>query len=226
MIRPVPIEQAEITRMAKNVKRAPFSRRVKNSTEIFYEWAGYIKTSALQPLFAVCASTKPVVVTEKGEPVCQLARELLLRIPGTIPIPGTILMSRMVLARLTVLAALAVSFAGVTIVQSAPLTGWQEKQQPKTGSAKTDQKAKASSLTGCVDQQEGRYILVDDHGLNKIADLEAEGFPTEGFAKHVGHKVTVRGISSTSGTVPTFKVRTVETISETCAPQQSQGKDH
>jgi hypothetical protein len=29
-----------------------------------------------------------------------------------------------------------------------------------------------------------------------MADLEADGFPTEGFAKHMGHKVTVRGTSN------------------------------
>jgi hypothetical protein len=54
--------------------------------------------------------------------------------------------------------------------------------------------------------------------LAPIADLEAVGFPTEGFAKHVGHKVTVKGASTPSSARPVFKVRTVETVSETCAP--------
>jgi hypothetical protein len=53
--------------------------------------------------------------------------------------------------------------------------------------------------------------------------LVADGFPTEGFAKHVGHKVTVRGISSSGGTRPAMKVRSIETVSDNCAPQQ-QGK--
>jgi hypothetical protein len=80
-----------------------------------------------------------------------------------------------------------------------------------------------SSLTGCIDQQEGQYVLVDDRSLAPIADLIAEGFPTEGFAKHVGHKVTVRGTTNSGGSRTSIKVRTIETLSETCAPQQ-QGK--
>jgi hypothetical protein len=75
-----------------------------------------------------------------------------------------------------------------------------------------------------VDQQEGHYILVDDRNLNPVADLEADGFPTEGFAKHVGHKVTVRGTSSSGGTRPVFKVRSIETLSESCTPAPQSDK--
>ena len=85
----------------------------------------------------------------------------------------------------------------------------------------SQQEKGVKTLAGCVDQQEGRYVLVDDRGLNKITELEADGFPTEGFAKHVGHKVVVRG-TSTAGDKPLFKVRAVETVSETCAPANNQ----
>jgi hypothetical protein len=51
-----------------------------------------------------------------------------------------------------------------------------------------------------------------------LANLEADGFPTEGFAKHLGHKVTVQGTSVPNGNRPVFKVRSIETISDTCAP--------
>jgi hypothetical protein len=91
---------------------------------------------------------------------------------------------------------------------------------------KQDQKAKQSkakdggaSLTGCVDEQDGRYVMINGETRDLIADLEAEGFETEGFAKHVGHKVTVRGTSSPGTSRPLFKVRSIETVSETCAPQ-------
>src|ERR1019366_135581 len=80
------------------------------------------------------------------------------------------------------------------------------------------QAAPGASLSGCIDQQEGHYVLVDDRNLSPVADLEADGFPTEGFAKHMGHKVTVRGTSNSGSTRPVFKVRSIETISETCAP--------
>jgi hypothetical protein len=61
--------------------------------------------------------------------------------------------------------------------------------------------------------------------MNPVANLEADGFETEGFAKHVGHKVTVRGTSNPGGAVPVFKVRSIETVSDACAPQQQQGKE-
>lgn len=110
--------------------------------------------------------------------------------------------------------------ATLTTGHSAP---WEDQSEQKQNPPKKGQRAKADSLTGCIDQQEGHYVLVDDRKLLAIATLEADGFPTEGFAKHVGHKVTVRGISSSGGDLPHFKVRGIETVSDTCAPQQ-QGK--
>ena len=87
---------------------------------------------------------------------------------------------------------------------------------------KTDPQAKPepkgqTSLTGCVDEQEGQWVLVNDQTMAIIANLAADGFPTEGFAKHVGQKVTVRGTASSTGSRPLFKVRSIETISETCS---------
>jgi hypothetical protein len=95
-----------------------------------------------------------------------------------------------------------------------------QQEQPKAQKKSPPKKAAQASLSGCVDQQDGKYILIHDQTRNPIANLEADGFETEGFAKHVGHKVTVRGTSNPSGTDrPVFKVRSVEMISETCGPQ-------
>jgi hypothetical protein len=80
-------------------------------------------------------------------------------------------------------------------------------------------KATVSSLTGCVDEQEGNYVLLSDRTMNPIANLEPDGFPKEGFAKHVGHKVTVRGTSSAQEPLPLMKVRSIETVAESCTPQ-------
>jgi hypothetical protein len=96
---------------------------------------------------------------------------------------------------------------------SAPFQADQQKN-----ARQNDAKPSGTSLTGCVDEQDGRYILTDDRELTPIANLEADGFPQEGFAKHLGHKVTVRGTSSPGDPRPTFKVRSITTISETCAP--------
>jgi len=111
------------------------------------------------------------------------------------------------LAAIVFLSAQSICVAAISTPQQ------QEKQsdtQKKTGN---------TALTGCVDEQDGHYVLVDDRTLTPIASLEADGFPTEAFAKHMGHKVTVRGISSSGTGRLIFRVRTVDTVSDTCAPQ-------
>jgi hypothetical protein len=92
------------------------------------------------------------------------------------------------------------------------------KQQEKKKSKQAE-----STLTGCVDEQDGQYILISDRTRSPIADLVADGFPTEGFAKHLGHTVTVRGISNPGGARPVFRVRGIQPVSDTCGPQHSAG---
>jgi hypothetical protein len=98
----------------------------------------------------------------------------------------------------------------------------QKKEQPKQSNEKSaDRKAEASSLTGCVDEQDGKYVLIHDQTRDLIATLEADGFPAEGFARHLGHKVTVRGTSSPGGANrPVFKVRSVDSLSDSCGSQE------
>jgi len=97
------------------------------------------------------------------------------------------------------------------------IAGSQEQPKSSPKATKSAPQGQQSSLTGCVDEQEGKWVLVSDQSMAVIANLAADGFPTEGFAKHVGHKVTVRGTASSDGSRPLFKVRSIETISETCA---------
>ncbi len=113
---------------------------------------------------------------------------------------------------------LALLAAAPPIVISAPIEAGQQDTAPKQ--EKAPAKPSDASLTGCVDEQNGHYILTDDKEMTPIANLEADGFAQEGFAKHLGHKVTVRGTSSPGDPRPTFKVRSITTVSETCAPQQ------
>jgi len=98
----------------------------------------------------------------------------------------------------------------------------EKKQDQKKGAAKSN----AASMTGCIDEQEGRYVLLDERTRDPIVSLEAEGFETEGFAKHVGHKVTVRGTSNSGSARPTFRVRSIEPISDTCGAQTEQSKNN
>ncbi len=106
-------------------------------------------------------------------------------------------------------------------VTPGPRASWAGQDgQKQESKEKAPAKEAPASLTGCVDEQEGSYVLLSDRTMNPIASLEADGFPKEGFAKHVGHKVTVRGTSNPQGALPLFKVRTIETVSDTCTPQR------
>jgi hypothetical protein len=101
--------------------------------------------------------------------------------------------------------------------QPNPAMSSAQDQQPKTEpKEKADPKGEMASLMGCVDEQAGKWVLVNDQTLALIATLAADGFPTEGFAKFMGHKVTVRGTASSGDSGSTFKVREIKTISETC----------
>src|SRR5204863_4167725 len=94
-----------------------------------------------------------------------------------------------------------------------PPSGSQKKAAPKSQSNRLE------SLTGCVDEQDGKYVLLDDHMLKKLANLETTIANSEDvFAKHMGHKVIVKG-TKTSGS-ETFKVASIEEVAAVCAPAQ------
>ena len=93
-----------------------------------------------------------------------------------------------------------------------------QKKRPRDGQAR--QQARETSLTGCVDQVEGQYVLVEEGSMKRLAALRAETFDQEGFAKHVGQKVAARGTLSNENGAPVLRVRSVKTVSESCpAPQ-------
>lgn len=94
----------------------------------------------------------------------------------------------------------------VSVAVAAPQSG---KSQP----------AAKSSLTGCIDERNGQYVLTNDTDLQPTASLKpAAGSPEDNFARHMGHKVTVRGVLSNQTPLPVMTVDRVDTISETCAP--------
>ena len=74
--------------------------------------------------------------------------------------------------------------------------------------------AAPQSLTGCIDEQFGQYILLDGQ-MVKIVHLQSTGPNKEVFAKYVGHQVQVRGTKS-SGPKATFIVTGIEQIAGTC----------
>jgi len=70
------------------------------------------------------------------------------------------------------------------------------------------------SLTCCIDEQDGRYVLLDDKMI-EIAGLQSAGADDEVFARHLGYKVQVRGNRS-SGPGGTFTVTAIEQVAGRC----------
>ena len=129
--------------------------------------------------------------------------------------PAELMIRRAAITVLVVVAGLSLSDARSNVAVDR-----SQDQQPKTEpKEKAEPKGQTASLTGCVDEQEGKWVLVNDQTMAIIANLAADGFPTEGFAKYMGQKVTVQGTASSGGPGSTFKVRSIKTIRETCAAQ-------
>lgn len=103
------------------------------------------------------------------------------------------------------------AFLGLSASLAAQTNGTPPKASPSS----------ATAMTGCVDEQNGAYVLVKGPEMKVAANLQADGFPTEGFAKFVGHTITIRGtLVSADSTPPTFKVRSIVKVSDTCEPQE------
>jgi hypothetical protein len=91
--------------------------------------------------------------------------------------------------------------------------------EPSRDSAPNRSVAKArQSLTGCVDEQSGRYVLLDEQ-MKKIVRLQSAGTDQEVFAKHLGNKVTVVGGRSSAPNAA-FKVSTIETLRGKCGQEK------
>jgi hypothetical protein len=65
-----------------------------------------------------------------------------------------------------------------------------------------------------------RSVLGDDRHLQPIADLEAEGFPRGNLCYVLETKVIVRAIPSPGDPRPRVRIRSIQTVSETCVPHQ------
>jgi hypothetical protein len=100
---------------------------------------------------------------------------------------------------------------GVTICLAAQAAGQQ-------GVPNKSDSSKEQRLTGCVDEQGGHYVLIDDQ-MQKITDLQSSGSDDAWFARYMGHEVRVRGTQS-SAQQGTFKVTGIEQISDSCRQAQ------
>jgi len=80
-------------------------------------------------------------------------------------------------------------------------------------------KTTKTSLTGCIDERDGEYVLTNDRDLQPTARLRpAAGSAEDNFARHMGEKVTVQGKLTEGQPLPVLTVDSVKTVSQTCAP--------
>jgi hypothetical protein len=70
------------------------------------------------------------------------------------------------------------------------------------------------TLTGCVDEQFGQYVLLNGQML-KITGLQSAGPSNDVFAKFVGHEVEVKGTRPYASKA-TFTVTGIVQIADTC----------
>jgi len=88
-----------------------------------------------------------------------------------------------------------------------------------TGCLGQSGKAVKTSLTGCVDEHDGEYVLTSDKDLQPAARLRpAAGSAEDNFARHLGEKVTVQGRMADGQPLPILTVDSLKTVSHTCAP--------
>lgn len=69
-------------------------------------------------------------------------------------------------------------------------------------------------LTGCLDEQDGHYVLLDDQ-MHKVISLQSPGSDDTWFARFMGHEVRVTGTQS-SVQQGLFEVTGIEQISDSC----------
>ena len=99
---------------------------------------------------------------------------------------------------------------GVLFCLTAEIAGSPIQGTPTAKSVAAAQQ----SLTGCVDEQFGQYVLLDGLML-KITGLQSAGPSNDVFAKYVGHEVQVKGTKS-PGPRATFTVTGIVRTSDTC----------
>ncbi len=102
------------------------------------------------------------------------------------------------------------------------IVAWMAAATPQT--AQPQRTAKAS-LTGCIDEHDGQYVLTNDTNLQPVARLKpAAGSAEDNFARHMGQKVTVGGVLSKDEPLPWLTVQSVKVVSETCTPSTERQK--
>jgi hypothetical protein len=95
--------------------------------------------------------------------------------------------------------------------------GVQSAEKPKEDTPLANKTATRVKkfLTGCVDEQDGQYVLLDEQ-LGRITKLQSGGSDDETFARYLGSKVQVTGTRSSTPNGP-LKVATIKQVADSCA---------
>jgi hypothetical protein len=97
----------------------------------------------------------------------------------------------------------------------SPATGDKPKQTESANREKRPTAGNAQSFTGCVDQQDGKYVLLDEQ-LRRFIALQTPGSDADSrFAKYLGQKVQVSG-SQPAGEANTVNVEHISGIANMC----------
>ena len=94
---------------------------------------------------------------------------------------------------------------------------------PAQKDKKKSAKPPTQTMIACVDEQSSDFVLVTDDMLKQIAILEPVGFDKTGFARFVGHKVSITGQWIASTQPPTLRVSNydnIKIVSDICAPPE------
>jgi hypothetical protein len=109
-------------------------------------------------------------------------------------------------------------YVAAALTLSLPLGAQAPQKEKPAAPQKKAVKQQTASLTGCVDERDDGYVLTDPMDLRLLAKLEGDDPEHSSYAKYLGQKVTVTGSLTKSGEAPSMRVRTIKSVSETCAP--------
>lgn len=82
--------------------------------------------------------------------------------------------------------------------------------QDPTEKRQKNRQTASSAMTGCVDQRNDEFILVECGDMTMRAVLRGQGFSDDNFARFVGLRVKVEGRMDRKGDVPLIHVTRID----------------
>lgn len=97
----------------------------------------------------------------------------------------------------------------------------QQPPAPEARQQPASQAEQSLTVTGCVDERNGHYVLRDEQS-GQLLSLQAPGENEDTwFARFVGHKAQASGTKSSE----TLSVTSVKMVADMCGPARSMASD-